>query len=173
VNEVSEPIRVLFLCVRNSPRSQVAAAFLRRLGGDRFEVASAGSEPAAAVDPLAVRVMARHGLDVSGQRPTHQDAFADQRWEYVVSTCDRAREACPTFPGRPDQVAWRFDDPAEAAGSEEEREQVFWRVSREIDQRVRLFVNATARRPTAPTPIEQQVRELLDGGGAAGAASAG
>ena len=163
---MSGPIRVLFLCVHNSARSQMAEGFLHHHGGDRFEVASAGSAPAAAVRPLAVRVMAQHGVDVSAQRPKHQDELANHHWDYVITTCDESREACPVFPGAPEQIHWRFDDPSAAEGSEAERERVYFRVAREIDARVRLFVNTVARRPAAragATSIEDAVRDIVNG----------
>ena len=159
-----DPIRVLFLCVHNSARSQMAEAFLRRHGGDRFEAHSAGSQPAAAVSPLAVRALAQHGLDASGLRPKHQDTFAGQQWHYVITTCDAAVEACPVFPGAPTRVQWRFDDPSAVVGSEE-RGRAYARVAREIDTRVRLFVNAVAReRPAAggASWVEEAVRAVVD-----------
>ncbi|HEY3081603.1 MAG TPA: arsenate reductase ArsC [Chloroflexota bacterium] len=162
---MSEPIRVLFLCVHNSARSQMAEGFLRQHGGDRFEVDSAGSEPGAAVRPLAVKVMAQHGVDISAQRPKHQDELAHQQWDYVITTCDESREACPVFPGGPEQIHWRFDDPSAAEGTEAEQERVYFRVAREIDVRVRLFVNAVARGPgsRSATSIQDAVRAIVNG----------
>src|SRR5919108_2166452 len=133
-----EPIRVLFLCVHNSARSQMAEGLLRHIGGDRYEVHSGGSEPTAAVRPLAVRAMAERGIDISEQRPKLQTLFLDYPLDYVITTCDEARESCPVFPGRVEQIHWRFDDPATATGSEEDQLAVYRRVMREIDQRVRL-----------------------------------
>jgi arsenate reductase len=166
VTGVSDPIRVLFLCVHSSARSQMTEGFLRHHGGDRFEVHSAGSEPGARVRPLAVKVMARHRIDIAGHQPKHQDVFADQRWDYVIMTCDESREACPVFRGGPERIHWRFDDPAAAEGTEEEQERVYFRVAREIEVGVRLFVN-TARREAVDqagaSPIEEAVREIVNG----------
>ncbi|HEV8632947.1 MAG TPA: arsenate reductase ArsC [Chloroflexota bacterium] len=136
---------MLFLCVHNSARSQMAEGLLRQLGGDRFEAHSAGAEPAARVNPLAVAVMAERGIDIAGQRPKLQSAYAHQRWDYVVTTCDEAREACPVFPGAPNQLHWRFDDPSAAEGNEEERRRVFQRVADEIEASVRAFVAGEGR----------------------------
>lgn len=145
---MTEPIRVLFLCVHNSARSQIAEGLLRRLGGDRFEAHSAGSEPTDAVRPLAVRAMAEAGIDIGHQRPKLQTEFASYPLDYVITTCDEAREACPVFPAPVRQLHWRFDDPAAATGTEEQRLAVYRRIVREIEQRVRLFITATPRAPS-------------------------
>ncbi|TAK20641.1 MAG: ABC transporter permease subunit [Chloroflexota bacterium] len=139
---MSRPIRVLFLCVHNSARSQMAEGFLRQLGGDRFESRSAGSEPADAIRPLAVKVMAQHGIDISGQMPKMTYQFVGQPWDYVITTCDESRQACPIFPGETKRIHWRFDDPSAAPGSDDEKERVFRRVAGEIERRVREFIES-------------------------------
>jgi ArsR family transcriptional regulator, arsenate/arsenite/antimonite-responsive transcriptional repressor / arsenate reductase (thioredoxin) len=103
--------RVLFLCTGNSARSQMAEALLGQLAGDAAEAASAGSQPKP-VHPDAVRVMREHGIDISGHRSKHLDTFAGQRFGYVISLCDRVREVCPEFPGRPQAIHWSIADPA-------------------------------------------------------------
>ena len=108
------PLRVLFLCTANSARSQIAEALLARKGGDRFRVASAGAEPASAVHPRAVAVLAEVGIDWSGRHPKGVDAVADETWDLIITTCDRAREVCPAFAGRPTYAHWGVPDPAEA-----------------------------------------------------------
>jgi len=138
---MAEPIRVLFLCVHNSARSQMAEGLLRHLGGERFEAHSAGSEPTDAVRPLAVRAMAERGVDISAQRPKLQSTFVGYPLDYAITTCDEAREACPVFPGRVQQLHWRFDDPAAATGTDEEKLAVYRRVLGEIEQRVRRFID--------------------------------
>lgn len=137
--------RVLFLCTGNSARSQMAEAWLRHYAGDVFDVFSAGTEPRPEVHPLAVRTMADAGVDISGQRPKSLAPFVGQDFDFVITVCDRARDTCPTFPGDPEQIHWSFDDPAAAAGTEEERYGVFRRVRDELQHRVRLFVNAQVR----------------------------
>jgi arsenate reductase len=89
--------------------------------------------------------MADAGVDISGQRPKSLTRFVGQAFDFVITVCDRARDACPTFPGDPLQIHWPFDDPAAAGGGEAERYQVFRRVRDEIQYRVRLFVNAQVR----------------------------
>lgn len=110
--------RVLFLCVHNSARSQMAEGILRHLAGDRFEVASAGSAPTA-VHPLAIEVLAERGVDISGQRSKDVRGFLGQRFDWVITLCgDDAPGSCPFFPGgRQEHVP--FPDPASAEGGED------------------------------------------------------
>jgi arsenate reductase len=141
----SERGRVLFLHTGNSARSQMAEGFLRAQAGEHFEVFSAGTAPRSEVHPLAVRVMAEAGVDIAAQAPKHLSQYVGQDFAFVITVCDRAREACPTFPGDPIQIHWSFDDPAAAVGTEEERHRVFRRVRDEIHNRIRLFVNAQVK----------------------------
>ncbi|HPE63650.1 MAG TPA: arsenate reductase ArsC [Methanothrix sp.] len=112
--------RVLFVCTNNSARSQMAEGLLRHLHGDRYEVFSAGTFPTE-VHPLAIRAMAERGVDISGHRSKSLDEFRGAEFDLVVTVCDRAREACPFFPGGGKRVHQSFPDPAAAAGTEEER----------------------------------------------------
>lgn len=137
------PTRVLFLCTGNSARSQMAEALLRRHGGSGFEVASAGTSPRG-VHPLTVRALAEVGVDASGARSKSIAEFLGQEFDWVVTVCDRARDACPTFPGPGGREHWGLDDPADAGGTEEEQLALFRRVRDEIDMRVQEFV-PTAR----------------------------
>jgi ArsR family transcriptional regulator, arsenate/arsenite/antimonite-responsive transcriptional repressor / arsenate reductase (thioredoxin) len=105
------PVRVLFLCTGNSARSQIAEALLRRAGGDRVRAASAGSHPKD-LHPRAVRVLREYGIDWSGRRSRHLSEFADRPLDLVITLCDRAREVCPEFPGRPETAHWSIPDPA-------------------------------------------------------------
>ena len=102
---------VLFLCTGNSARSQMAEALLGQLGGDAIEAASAGSQ-LKPLHPDAVQVMREHGIDISGRRAKHLDTFTGQRFEYVISLCDRVREICPEFPGHPQLIHWSIADPS-------------------------------------------------------------
>jgi len=103
--------RVLFLCTHNSARSQTAEGLLRQLGGDRFEVHSAGTE-ATRVRPLAIRAMGELGIDISGQESKTLDRFLDQPFDKVITVCDQANEACPVFFGARERLHWSFPDPA-------------------------------------------------------------
>ena len=132
----SDRTRVLFLCVHNSARSQMAEGLVTAWGGDRFEAQSAGSE-ASEVRPLAIQAMAELGIDISDHRSKTTDAFSGQVFDYVVTVCDDAKEACPYFPGAIQRLNWSFDDPSAAAGSEVERLAVFRRVRDQIAVRIR------------------------------------
>ncbi len=138
--------RVLFLCTHNSARSQMAEGLLRRLAGDRFEVASAGTE-ARGVNPLAVRAMADIGVDLRGHTSKTLDRFLGERWDYVITVCDNANESCPVFPGPVTRLHWSFDDPSAAAGGDEQRLAVFRRVRDEIRARIDAWLAQQAALP--------------------------
>lgn len=130
--------RVLFLCTGNSARSQMAEGLLRSIAGDTYEVCSAGTHPKK-VHPLTIQAMKESGIDASGQTSKDLGGFMGQRFDYVITVCDRAKQACPIFPGSV-PIHWGFDDPAEDATSPEEQLKTFQRVRDEILARVRLFV---------------------------------
>lgn len=123
--------RVLILCTGNSARSQMAEGLLRHDAGDRFEVESTGTKPSS-VRPEAVTVMREAGIDISGQRSKHVDEFAGQQFDYVITVCDKARETCPVFFGKVQNLHRDFDDPAAVVGSAEQRLAVFRRVRDEL-----------------------------------------
>lgn len=141
---MTETTRVLFLCTHNSARSQIAEALLRHIGGERFEVVSAGTE-ATRVHPLAIRAMAESGIDISNARSKLLDEFLDRRFDYVVTVCDAANESCPIFPGSPNRIHWSFPDPSAVEGSEEERLQAFRKVRDELTMRIRNWTLAMTR----------------------------
>jgi arsenate reductase len=134
-------IRVLFICTHNSARSQMAEGMLRAWGGDRFEAFSAGTQ-ATEVRPLAIAAMDEVGIDISGHRSKTIAEFEGQPFDYAVTVCDEAREACPYFAGARQQLHWSFDDPSAATGSEAERLAVFRRVRDEIGARIRSELTA-------------------------------
>lgn len=117
----------------------MAEGLLRALAGDRFEVASAGTE-ARGVHPLAVRVMAEAAIDVAGQTSKTLDRFLEEPWDYVITVCDSANEACPVFPGATARLHWSFEDPSAARGAESERLAVFRRVRDEIKSRIQTWL---------------------------------
>ena len=135
---MSGPIRVLFVCTHNSARSQMAEGWLRQLAGDRYEVHSAGTE-ATRVRPLAVRAMAEAGVDIAGHASKTLDRYLGEPWDYVVTVCDDANEACPYFPADR-QLHWAFDDPAAANGGEDQRLEIFRRVRDEIAAKIRAVL---------------------------------
>jgi arsenate reductase len=128
--------RVLFLCTHNSARSQMAEGLLRDMAGDRFDVRSAGTE-ATAVQPLAIEAMREIGIDISGHASKTLDVFYGQRFDYVITVCDRAKESCPLFAGTGERIHWSFDDPVAATGTDAERLQAFRRVRDAIRARLR------------------------------------
>lgn len=131
--------RVLFLCTHNSARSQMAEALLRERSGGQAEAFSAGTEPAG-VHPLAVRAMDELGIDLRGRQSKGLERFLGQRFDAVITVCDRAREACPVFPGKPDQIHWSFPDPAGVDGPPEARLDAFRATAAGLDVRIRYFL---------------------------------
>jgi arsenate reductase len=123
---------VLILCTGNSCRSHLAEGILRAAAGDFLEVASAGSNPAGYVHPLAIQVMREIGMDISGHRSKHLNEFLSRPVETVITVCSHADQACPTFPGQVNRHHWPFDDPAKATGTDAEKLAVFRRVRDEI-----------------------------------------
>ncbi len=113
----------------------MAEGLLRHLGQGRFEAASAGTRKTR-VDPRAVQVMAEIGIDISGQASKRLDGFLEREFDLVVTVCDRAREACPAFPGARAMAHWSFEDPAEAAGTEDEILESFRRVRDRIREKL-------------------------------------
>jgi arsenate reductase len=130
--------RVLFLCTGNSARSQMAEGLLRNVAGDRYEVFSAGTH-LKGVHPLTIETMREIGIDISNQSSKDVTTFSGQSFDYVITVCDRARQACPVFPGSV-PIHWGFDDPAEVVGPHEARLKAFQTVRDEIRSRLRLFV---------------------------------
>lgn len=123
---------ILILCTGNSCRSHLAEGILRAAVGGAAEVASAGSDPAGYVHPMAVEVMNEIEVDISTHTSKHLDEFLQREIHTVITVCGNADQACPIFPGQSERHHWPFDDPAKAVGSEEEIRAVFRRVRDEI-----------------------------------------
>lgn len=123
--------RVLVLCTGNSARSQMAEGLLRSMGEGRLDVVSAGTHPTF-VRPEAIAVMAEVGIDISGQRSKSAAEFEDQSFDLVLTVCDHARESCPVYPGAKRLIHHSFEDPAQVAGTEEERLAAFRRVRNQM-----------------------------------------
>ena len=135
--------RVLILCTGNSCRSQMAEGFLRHLGGDRFEVFSAGIKPTE-VNPLAIKVMAEVSIDISSHRSKSAMEFIRQQFDYVITVCDNAKQTCPVFPGKYKKIHWDLENPAEASGSEEDRLVVFRKIRDQIQNNISEFLVANS-----------------------------
>ena len=115
--------KVLFICIHNSARSQIAEELLRKMAGDRFEAASAGLEPGV-INPLVVKALAEEGIDISGKKTVSAfDLLKEGKFfTYVVTVCDEtSAESCPIFPGTRERIHWGFPDPSAFTGSDEEK----------------------------------------------------
>jgi protein-tyrosine-phosphatase/DNA-binding transcriptional ArsR family regulator len=147
----AEPVRVLFLCSGNSARSQMAEALARARSGGLVEAHSAGSAPKP-LHPHALRVMhEERGIDLAGQRSKHLSVFARERFDWVISLCDRVREVCPEFPGQPESIHWSIPDPAAVPADDEASYRAFQRTAAELETRVGLLLAAVAE-PPKPVP---------------------
>jgi len=131
-------IGVLVLCTGNSARSQMGEGLFRAEGGAGVEAFSAGVKPSS-VRPEAIAVMWEIGIDISGQRSKSVEEFAGLRFDYVVTVCDNARDACPVFPGGTARLHWSLEDPAAVEGSEPERLEAFRRIRDQLRERVKAF----------------------------------
>jgi ArsR family transcriptional regulator, arsenate/arsenite/antimonite-responsive transcriptional repressor / arsenate reductase (thioredoxin) len=132
--------RVLFLCTGNSSRSQIAEALLEHRTRGAIAARSGGSDPKP-LHPSAVRVMAERGVDISGRTTKHYDRFARQRFDQVITLCDKVREVCPEFPGHPITAHWSMADPAAEGSDTDSNYGAFVRTADEIDTRVGLLIS--------------------------------
>ena len=130
--------RLLFLCTGNSARSQMAEALVEHRSAGAVEARSAGSHPKP-LHPNAVRVMAERGVDIAGRPTKSLTRFARNRFDRVITLCDKVREICPEFPGTPIAAHWSIADPAAGGGSDEATYAAFEQVADEIDGRVALL----------------------------------
>ncbi len=137
--------RVLIVCTGNIARSQMAEGLWRHHGGEAWEVFSAGTRPRTRVHPIAVRVMAESGIDISGQRPKPVDAFVGEKFEVVVTVCAQADQECPVFPSAARRERWPLDDPAIAGDDPDEQLAIFRRIRDEASERIRAYL-ALAKR---------------------------
>ncbi len=150
---VTQPFRILVLCTGNSARSQMAEALINAKGGGRIVAESAGSHPAAAVNPLAVQELLAAGIDWSGHVPRSVDGLVGQQWDAVITVCDNAREACPIFPGHPVMAHWGMPDPAAVTGSDEAKRRAFRDTWMALNRRIDLML---------ALPIESLERMALE-----------
>jgi protein-tyrosine-phosphatase/DNA-binding transcriptional ArsR family regulator len=132
--------QVLFLCTGNSARSQMAEALVEKLAGGSVEARSAGSHPKP-LHPNAVRAMREHGIDLRGRRSKNLSEFSGERFDYVVSLCDRVREVCPEFPGHPDTIHWSIPDPGRESADDDKSYPAFQRTAAELATRVPFLLD--------------------------------
>lgn len=153
------PHRVLFLCTGNSARSQMAEALMNRKARGRFEAESAGSRPAARVNPFAIAALKEIGIDWTGHAPRSTEGLEAHDWDFVITVCDRAKESCPILPGHPVHAHWGMEDPAECEGTDEEKLQAFVAarvlLARRIDLMLALPIDKLQR-----VALEQRLRSI-------------
>jgi arsenate reductase (thioredoxin) len=143
------PIRVLFLCTGNSACSQIAEAILEQVGGADFAVESAGTQPRG-INPVTLRVLAEAGIDWSAATSKSVGEFRNRPFDYVITVCDRAREACPVFAGADQSFHWDLADPAEVEGTDDVRAAAFRATYAELRGRIERFVRTSTAEHVAP-----------------------
>ena len=134
------PHTVLFLCTGNSARSQIAEALMNRKAQGKFVASSAGSHPAPRVNPLAVEALRAVGIDWAGHEPRGFDSLAGKKFDFVITVCDNAKEACPVLPGHPVHAHWGMEDPAEVEGSDAEKKRAFVAARSLLSRRIDLML---------------------------------
>jgi len=135
-------IKVLFICIHNSARSQIAESFLKQFAGDRFDVESAGLEPGT-LNPLVVESMKEAGIDISGNKTKDVFDFFKQgkNFDYVITVCDEASaEKCPFFPTQKEKINWSFPDPSRFEGTHDEKIAAVTKVRDAIKEKVKEFI---------------------------------
>ncbi len=132
---------VLILCTGNSARSQMAEGLLRSMGGDRFEVESAGTV-ASFVRPQAIAAMEEIGIDITSHRSKCLDEFLGTAFDHIITVCDNANQTCPAFPGKAKRTHWSLEDPAEANGTEEEKLAAFRTIRDQLIVKIKEFVGS-------------------------------
>ncbi len=130
--------RILILCTENSCRSQMAEGFFKKYKKN-WLVKSAGIN-LAGLNPMAVKVMAEKGIDISSQKSKSVEKFLSQNFDYIITVCDNARESCPLFPGRVKNIHWNIDDPALVEGKAEDRLKEFRKVRDDIEGHILDFL---------------------------------
>jgi arsenate reductase len=139
--------KVLFVCVHNSARSQMAEAFLKQIASDRFEVESAGLEPGK-LNPVAVEVMKEVGIDISQNKTKSVFDFYKQgkQYDYVITVCDESQSsACPVFPGKGERLHWGFDDPSSFQGDWEEKLEKTRQIRDQIKSKIDLWLTQPSK----------------------------
>ncbi len=133
--------RVLILCTGNSARSQMAEGLMRSMGGDKFDVESAGTV-ASFVRPQAIAAMAEIGIDITGHRSKCLDEFLDTAFDHIITVCDNANQTCPAFPGKAERTHWSLEDPAEVDGTEEEKLAAFREIRDQLIIKIKEFIGS-------------------------------
>jgi arsenate reductase len=137
---LNAPWRVLFLCTGNSARSQMAEALMNVRARGRLTAESAGSRPAPRVNPFAIQALHEVGIDWTGRSPRSVDTLMGERFDFVITVCDNAKEACPILPGHPVHAHWGMEDPAEVEGTDAQKAQAFTAARVLIARRIDLML---------------------------------
>lgn len=140
----TRPVRILVVCTGNSARSILGEAMFRHLGGDRVEVHSAGTHPVG-LNPRAIRALEEAGIATDGLRSKSVNEYLGQSFDYVITVCDSARDACPVFPGVHETMHWSYPDPAAVEGDDEERMAAFRAVLTSMGSRIHAFLSLAER----------------------------
>ena len=143
-------LRVLFVCTGNSARSQMAEAILNAKGNGRIVAASAGSHPAARVNPYALETLRDFQIPWSGNPPRGLDGLEREHWDHVITVCDRAKESCPVFPGQPMLTHWSLPDPADVPGDDATKRAAFRDTFLDLNRRIDLLLALPALAPRSP-----------------------
>lgn len=145
--------KVLFLCTGNSARSQMAEAIVNARNGDRFIAFSAGTNPASKINPYAVKVMVNMGIDISDKKPKSYELFTNEEFDFIITLCNKGKEQCINFIGKPIFAHWGLSDPADFDGNEIEIIAQFNEMLKFLNTRINYFVNI---------PIEKLDRLALE-----------
>ncbi|MBK5187025.1 MAG: arsenate reductase ArsC [Gemmatimonadaceae bacterium] len=158
-------LRVLFVCTHNRARSQMAEALMQsriaRVAPGRFAVGSAGSHPGSEVHPMAVEVLRDAGIDWRGHRPRSIDDVIGERWDLVITVCDRAKASCPIVPGHPAFAHWGMDDPSEVEGDDSVRAKAFRDTLQYLGRRIDLLL-ALPFESLASSVLERRVQSIAE-----------
>lgn len=133
--------KILFLCTGNSTRSQMAEAIVNSRYGDKFIAYSAGINPASRINPYAVKAMNLMGIDISDKYPKSMDVFSNEEFDFIITLCNKGKEQCINYIGKPIFAHWGFDDPANFAGNEKEIMLQFNELLKFLNTRIGYFVN--------------------------------
>jgi arsenate reductase len=138
----------------------MAEGIFRYLAGDKFEVFSAGINPTR-VNPIAIKVMDEVGIDISKQRPKSVSEFSGQKFDYVITVCDNAKQSCPAFPGKYEKIHWNLKDPAGAQGTEEEKLKLFREIRNQIKENVLSFLELPKDKANLKCPLCGYIQEVI------------
>lgn len=151
--------KVLFLCTKNSARSQMAETILNYRGNDKFDAYSAGSMPAGEIHPMARDVLTNSGFDLTRNRPKNMSEYSDMDFDFVITLCDSMKETCPIYSGQPIYAHWGMPDPTDAQGMDDEVLKYFKKTMLEINQRISLFISLPIDKLDR-LALEQKVRQI-------------